>query len=825
MMFHAQGASKHTCGLLAVLCGKIPELVSSWRLEVQTLINPTTEEFHRVLKSSEPNFVYYQGEQLLNDEEIGSLVWGGVDLSAAEAISGLFGPSLLSTSVVVNEDFQFFLRIPNSSIRTLDIIKGIGQIFTNIFCQKSDIVGHKRTLGHGELSPTTLEDLMGTVGNQYQIRTQNWLSQKRDYDDERDPQAVFNALDTMLKDSLERLRMIRESIVMAGTLWECSSETDFTGYVAIIRALCVEGKVGAALRLRNRMIQKCVIPDVLTHNYLVNGLCKMGDMEKADWLIKEMAEVGPSPNCVTYNTLIDGYCHLNNVDKALYLFSMMGKSGIRPNRITCNILVHALCKKGLLEDAKKLLREILDDDCGRASSDLITSTTLINGYCKNEDLVQALEIWDEMCQKGTQMDVVAYNVLIHGFCLHRDMILAYRYFCEMFKKGFLPDVFTYNTLISGLCKEGKFDEACEIYSAMLRMGVEPDQISYKMVIRGLCLEGNVVKANEFLLCMLENLTIPNPLIWNVVIDGYGRCGDISHAILIRDQMLAVGVLPNIFTYNALIHAQVKGGNILEAQSLKQEMLSNGLFPDVVTYNLLIGAVCSFGHIRVALQLHDEMLRRGYEPDIITYTELIQGHCMNGNMKEAEELFVKIQKSGLSIDHVPFQILIKKYCKMKQPDRAFDLYKKMVEKGHMSHLSTSYALISELRKKGLIQEAIQVLRQLAPDVSYHSLVTLGIASIQGASVAAFEKDDAERLLFFCTRQGKDLLPNYSALSCLLIWMKSPAPSQNRSEPCQETRYVTHSGPVGENGAGAIKRAQDNKKETGSMNGGQHVPSTC
>ena len=49
---------------------------------------------------------------------------------------------------------------------------------------------------------------------------------------------------------------------------------------------------------------------------------------------------------------------------------------------------------------------------------------------------------------------------------------------------------------------------------------------------------------------------------------------------------------------------------------------------------------------------------------------------------------------------------------------------------------------------------QVLRQLAPDVSYRSLVALGIASIQGLPVASFEKDDAERLLFFCSRHGKD-----------------------------------------------------------------------
>ncbi|KAK8581874.1 hypothetical protein V6N12_072080 [Hibiscus sabdariffa] len=53
-------------------------------------------------------------------------------------------------------------------------------------------------------------------------------------------------------------------------------------------------------------------------------------------------------------------------------------------------------------------------------------------------------------------------------------------------------------------------------------------------------------------------------------------------------------------------------------------------------------------------------------------------------------------------------------------------------------------------------ALQVLRQLAPDVSYRSLVMLGIASVQGLSVASFEKDDAERLLFFSVTQGKGVI---------------------------------------------------------------------
>ncbi|XP_068335853.1 AT-rich interactive domain-containing protein 4-like [Pyrus communis] len=82
-------------------------------------------------------------------------------------------------------------------------------------------------------------------------------------------------------------------------------------------------------------------------------------------------------------------------------------------------------------------------------------------------------------------------------------------------------------------------------------------------------------------------------------------------------------------------------------------------------------------------------------------------------------------------------------------------------------------------------ASQVLRQLAPDVSYHSLVALGIASIQGLPVASFEKDDADRLLFFSSSPGKDGKSNDLILSSLPTWLRPPPPSRKRSQPCQET----------------------------------------
>lgn len=91
---------------------------------------------------------------------------------------------------------------------------------------------------------------------------------------------------------------------------------------------------------------------------------------------------------------------------------------------------------------------------------------------------------------------------------------------------------------------------------------------------------------------------------------------------------------------------------------------------------------------------------------------------------------------------------------------------------------------------------QVLRQLAPDVSYRSLVMLGIASIQGLSVASFEKEDADRLLFFCTREGKEPGPSNYILSRPPSWLVPPPPSRKRSS--QGLRNGNCSLPEGENG---------------------------
>lgn len=62
---------------------------------------------------------------------------------------------------------------------------------------------------HSGVLPCALQDMIETVGDQCQLRTKNWFSRRQGCNNKGDSQPVFNVLDTMLKDSLDRLKMMR----------------------------------------------------------------------------------------------------------------------------------------------------------------------------------------------------------------------------------------------------------------------------------------------------------------------------------------------------------------------------------------------------------------------------------------------------------------------------------------------------------------------------------------------------------------------------------------------------------------------------------------
>lgn len=58
----------------------------------------------------------------------------------------------------------------------------------------------------GEILPSFLQNHLATTDHPTE---EHWLSTKNGFDDQRDPNAAFNLLDKLLKDTLERLKTMR----------------------------------------------------------------------------------------------------------------------------------------------------------------------------------------------------------------------------------------------------------------------------------------------------------------------------------------------------------------------------------------------------------------------------------------------------------------------------------------------------------------------------------------------------------------------------------------------------------------------------------------
>ncbi|BDA42688.1 40S ribosomal protein S18 [Coccomyxa sp. Obi] len=117
-------------------------------------------------------------------------------------------------SLIADDAFQHILRVLNTNVDgkqkimfAMTAIRGIGRRFANIACKKAEVDMGKRA---GELSAAELEQLMVIVANPRTFKIPDWfLNRQKDHKDGKNSQLTSSALDTKLREDLERLKKIR----------------------------------------------------------------------------------------------------------------------------------------------------------------------------------------------------------------------------------------------------------------------------------------------------------------------------------------------------------------------------------------------------------------------------------------------------------------------------------------------------------------------------------------------------------------------------------------------------------------------------------------
>nr|AGC74031.1 ribosomal protein S18 [Spirometra erinaceieuropaei] len=117
-------------------------------------------------------------------------------------------------TLMLPEKFQHILRVMNTNIDgqrkvsfAITAIKGVGRRYAVVVCKKADIDIRKRA---GELTEDEVEKLVTVMSNPRQYKIPDWfLNRQKDVEDGKHSQLMSQALDTKLREDLERLKKIR----------------------------------------------------------------------------------------------------------------------------------------------------------------------------------------------------------------------------------------------------------------------------------------------------------------------------------------------------------------------------------------------------------------------------------------------------------------------------------------------------------------------------------------------------------------------------------------------------------------------------------------
>ncbi|PIA29146.1 hypothetical protein AQUCO_06200021v1 [Aquilegia coerulea] len=148
-----------------------------------------------------------------------------------------------------------------------------------------------------------------------------------------------------------------------------------------------------------------------------------------------------------------------------------------------NIVIKAFCEIGFLDSAYLVMIEM--DKVG-IRPDVVTYTTLISAFYKNNRCEIGNGLWNLMILNGCYPNLTTFNVRIQYLVNKRRAFLANKLMARMSLIGIKPDEVTFNLVIKGFFLVGNSEMAKRLYSAFQAQHYKPNCIIYQTMIHYLC---------------------------------------------------------------------------------------------------------------------------------------------------------------------------------------------------------------------------------------------------------------------------------------------------------------------------------------------------
>ncbi|KAM7250498.1 hypothetical protein ACFE04_022381 [Oxalis oulophora] len=286
-------------------------------------------------------------------------------------------------------------------------------------------------------------------------------------------------------------------------------EPDVVVYNNLLYGYAKAGKMADASALLEEMKNKSCYPNENSYTILIQAHCGMEKMEEAMRVLLEMERNGCKADVLTYTTLISGFCKLGKINEGYEILDKMIQNRYLPNQLTYLHIMLAHEKKEQIEECQELMGKMKNVGCVPDGS---IYNVVIRLACKLGEIDEAVKAWNEMEASKFSPGLDTYVILINGFIKQQSLVEASEYFKEMVGRGLVstPPYGILKDLLNSLSRSGKLEIAKDVWSCMINKGCEMNVCAWTIWIHALFSGGHVKEACSNCLDMMEADLMPQP---------------------------------------------------------------------------------------------------------------------------------------------------------------------------------------------------------------------------------------------------------------------------------------------------------------------------
>ncbi|XP_057450239.1 pentatricopeptide repeat-containing protein At3g22690 [Lotus japonicus] len=439
-----------------------------------------------------------------------------------------------------------------------------------------------------------------------------------------------------------------------------------------------------------------IVPDKFTFPFLLSACSKIMALSEGVQVHGVVVKMGLEEDIFIRNSLIHFYAECGKLGLGRKVFDGMPERNV----VSWTSLINGYVGRDMAKEAVSLFFEMVE---AGVEPNPVTMVCVISACAKLKDFELGKKVSSFISELGVKLNTLMVNALADMYMKCGDISTARRVFDECTDKNLVM----YNTVMSNYVHHGLASEVLLILDEMLQTGPRPDKVTMLSTIAACAQLGDLSVGRSSHAFVLRNGLEGWDNISNAIIDMYMKCGKRETACKVFEHMSNKTVV----TWNSLIAGLVRDGDLELAWRIFDEMPER----DLVSWNTMIGAMVQASMFVEAIELFREMQNQGIGGDRVTMVGIASACGYLGALDLAKWIYTYIEKNDIHIDMQLGTALVDMFSKCGDPPSSMHVFKKMEKRDVSAWTAAIRIMAVEGNAKGAIELFNEMLKQgVTPD---------------------------------------------------------------------------------------------------------------